>query len=173
MRVIAFDLSLTATGWAGLDGSEILAPPAGVGKGVERLRWIRDSVLELAAGADLVVLEGYSFASKGRAVVSIGELGGVVRLALHEAGLPVVVIPPSSRAKYATGRGNAPKDQVLAEAIRRLGYDGHSHDEADALWLRCMALDAFDLPGKVDMPQVNRTALAGVTWPQVGALVTA
>jgi crossover junction endodeoxyribonuclease RuvC len=173
MSVITFDLSLTATGWAGPDGSGVLLPPAGVGKGVERLRWIRDAVLELAAGADLVVLEGYSFASKGRAVVSIGELGGVVRLALHEAGLPVVEVSPSSRAKYATGKGNASKDQVLVEAVRRLDYAGHSHDEADALWLRCMALDALDLPGRVDVPKVNRTALAGVDWPQVGELVTA
>jgi len=173
VTVLALDFSLTATGWADPDGCGVLRPPAGADRDVERLRWIRDQVMELAAGADLVVIEGYSYASRGRAIVALGELGGVVRLALHEAGVSVVEIPPASRAKFATGKGNASKDQVLVEAVRRLGYAGHSSDEADALWLLAMAADQYDLPGKMMMPQVNRTALAGVQWPQVGELVTA
>jgi len=165
VNVLALDMSLTATGYAGPDGSGVLSPPVEVGKGVERLRWIRDRVLSLADSAGIVVIEGYSFASRGRAIVSIGELGGVIRLALHEAGVPVVEVPPSCRAKYACGRGNGSKNEVLAEAIRRLGYDGHDHNEADALWLRAMALDALDLPCQIDMPAVNRTALEKIEWP--------
>lgn len=166
-KTTALDLSLTSTGWADPQGYGMWKPPAGADRGVERLVWIRDQVVRLAASASLVVLEGYSYASRGRASISLGELGGVVRLALFEAGVPVVVIPPSSRAKYATGRGNAGKDAVLAEAIRRLGYAGHSCDEADALWLLAMAADRYDLPGKVMVPKTHRAALSGVTWPDL------
>lgn len=41
-------------------------------------------------------------------------------------------------APDATGKGGAAKAQVLAEAIRRLDYQGHDHNEADALWLADM-----------------------------------
>ena len=116
------------------------------------------------------LIEGFpegvvAFAAKGRAVVSLGELGGVVRVALHEYRHRVVEIPPTSRAKYATGKGNAGKAAVLAEAIRRLGYQGHSNDEADALWLYAMAADHYGFP-LVAMPEVNRSALDKIVWPR-------
>jgi len=165
VNVLALDMSLTASGYAGPDGSGVISPPVEVGKGVGRLRWIRDRVLSLADGAGIVVIEGYSFASRGRAIVSIGELGGVIRLALHEAGVPVVEVPPACRAKYATGKGNAPKEAVLVEAVKRLSYDGHDHNEADALWLRAMAADHYRLADRVGVPKVNRTALDRIEWP--------
>jgi crossover junction endodeoxyribonuclease RuvC len=140
--VSAFDLSLTSTGYATPEGSGVLVPPDGM-RGIDRLRWIRRHVLDLARG--LVVLEGYSFASRGRAIVSLGELGGVVRVALADARIPWVDVPPAVRCKLATGRGNAPKEAVLAAAIRRLGYAGHSHDVADASWLRQAALIHYGL----------------------------
>jgi len=167
MRILALDLSLTATGYAGPNGSGVLSPSAEVGKGVERLAWIRDQVLSLAEGADLVAVEGYSFASRGRALISLGELGGAVRLALHEFGVPVVEIPPACRAKYAAGKGNASKDAVLVEAVRRLDYDGHDHNVADALWLQAMAADHYDLPGDTPAPKVHRAALEKITWPEI------
>lgn len=163
--MIAFDLSLTATGYAMIDEAGVLKPPEL--SGVERLQWIRDNVLRLARGDAVVVIEGYSFGS-GHKAHNIGELGGVVRVALHEAGHTVVVIPPTSRAKYATGKGNAPKEQVLAEAIRRLGYTGHDHNVSDAMWLLAMAADQYNVAGRVRVPASHRTALKAVTWPAIG-----
>jgi crossover junction endodeoxyribonuclease RuvC len=167
MTILALDLSLTATDWALSVGEGIeVGTVEGVGNGLQRLHGILMRIQELARGADLVVIEGYSFASRGRSIVSLGELGGVVRHWLHTEGLAWAEVPPANRAKYATGKGNAPKDQVLAEAIRRLGYEGHSHDEADALWLFHMALDHYGLPGAVKMPQANRTASDKIAWPK-------
>lgn len=70
---------------------------------------------------------------------------------------------PSSLKKYATGRGNAKKEEMLASAIRRLDYAGSSFDEADALWLREMALDHYT--GQVRVPESHRVALAKIDWP--------
>lgn len=165
MTILALDPSLAATGYARTDGiCGVLSPPAGV-RGVARLAWVRDAVLELADGCDVVVIEGYSFASRGRAIVALGELGGVLRLALADAGVPVVEVPPSSRCKYATGKGNAKKEHVLVEAVRRLSYAGSSHDEADALWLLHMARDHYHLPCAVQVPKTNRAALEAIEWP--------
>jgi crossover junction endodeoxyribonuclease RuvC len=163
--VVAFDLSLTCSGWADASGYGVLVPPSNVNRGIARLRWIRAAILERAAGAALVVLEGYSFASRGRAIVSLGELGGVVRVALADADLTSVDVAPSCRAMFATGRGNAAKPEVLAAAIRVLGYAGHSFDEADALWLRQMALENYGLATITSGYEKKRKALASIDWP--------
>lgn len=172
-RVVGLDLSLTATGYAyhGCRGT-IHAKHL---KGAERLAYLRDAVMRLDLSfenynlpseptrPDLVVMEGYSYASANQAH-QVGELGGVIRLALHEAGVPFVVVAPAALKKYATGKGNANKAAMLQAAWQRLGYEGTDDNEADALWLRAMGLDALGHP-IVAMPAVNRTALAKVAWP--------
>jgi Holliday junction resolvasome RuvABC endonuclease subunit len=167
-RVLGLDLSLTRSGYASEAGTGVLVPPAKLGHGMARLAWIRDQVLELcaAARAELVVVEGYSFGSKGRAVFSLGELGGVVRLALHEARLPYLDVAPGTLKRYSAGKGNCGKAEVLAAAIRRLDYAGHDDNEADALWLRALALDAYGTP-LADLPTAHRAALSAVTWPEL------
>ena len=177
VKITALDLSLSSTGWARTpvapQGSPapsprprcgVVSPPSSVGKGVVRLAWLRDAVLDRVDGTDLVVIEGYSFHSRGRGTIARAELGGVFRLALHDRGIPWVEVSPSSLKRYATGKGNAPKEAVLASAIRRLGYPGHLDDEADALWLLAMAQDHYGLPGAPAMPKSHRKALEGVRW---------
>ena len=163
MIIVAFDLSLTSSGWADASGVGVLVPPATVDRGIARLRWIRDAVLDRVTGAAVVVLEGYSFASRGRAMVSLGELGGAVRCGLADSGVSWADVPPSCRALFATGKGNASKQAVLAEAIRKLGYPGHSFDECDALWLRTMACSQYEPTATLTAPQ--RRALATIDWP--------
>lgn len=167
MNILALDLSLTATGWArSLTDYGTLRPPKGQDRGLPRLAWIRDRVMELAEGADVAVVEGYAYA-RGQRAHQIGGLGGIVRLALHEAGMPLVDIPPATLKKLATGKGNASKDAVLAEAIRRLGYAGSDDNEADALWLFELARHALDLPGAVELPKAHRAALDPERWTDI------
>lgn len=171
MKIAAFDLSLTCTGYARSNGAHWeVGNLANKLRGCERLQYLRDRVLRLAACADLVVIEGYAYAS-GQGAHQLGELGGVIRLALYEARLPVVELPPATLKRYATGTGNAKKDQVLAAAIRRLGYEGHINDEADALWLLHAALDHYGQPLAVTLPAAQREALAKVVWPELARAV--
>lgn len=170
-RVVGLDLSLTATGVAYSDGSA--ATFRTQARGCARLAWVREEVTS-AVGCDvvgchdhpaLVVMEGYSYASANQAH-QVGELGGVIRLALHEAGVPFVVVAPAALKKYATGKGNANKAAMLQAAWQRLGYEGTDDNEADALWLRAMGLDALGFP-VCSMPVENRKALLKVEWPTV------
>ena len=176
MNVVGLDLSLTATGIATESGCEVLRTDL---RGCERLAWLRDEVMarcctggignKRGTDADFVVIEDYA-SSRANQAHQIGELHGVIRLAFHEAEIPVALVAPTARAKYATGKGNAGKAEVLAAAIRRLGYQGHDDNEADALWLRQMAIDHYGLTlPSAPMPAANREALDKVDWPEIGS----
>ena len=119
-------------------------------------------------GVDLVVIEGFSFGSP-QGATEAGGLGWTIRIALTEACVPFAVVPPSTLKKFATGKGNAGKDDMKLAALSRLGIEftgKGSGDRCDATWLRVMGLDALGCQ-VVDLPAVNRQALAKVAWPEV------
>ena len=168
MNVTGLDLSLTATGVAYHDGT--VATLRTKEKGMARLQWLRDQIVDTYLTGDdpLVVIEGYAFGRPQQAS-HLGELGGVIRLAMFEECIPFVDVPPACVKVFATGKGNAGKEEVLAAAIRRLGYQGHDNNEADALWLRAMGCHAMGCP-VVDVPATHARGLDKVEWPKaVGA----
>jgi crossover junction endodeoxyribonuclease RuvC len=182
VRILGLDLSLTGTGVALATGSTCTLSTQL--RGVERLRQLRSVIRDFVetpdGNVDVVAIEGYSMgtARQSSHAHALGELGGVIRLMLWDLGVPFVEIPPASAKRYATGKGNANKNEMLLAAAKRLGYEGSSNDEADALWLRMMALDHY-LDGVdrhthavAEMPAANREALIKVAWPQIPAVVS-
>ena len=165
--IYAVDPSLTATCIASPWGE--LTTLKNKLRGPERLVHLRDRLLNVVWGADRVGYEGYSFGSKGQAVISLGELGGIYRVALWEHGIRILEVPPGVLKKFATGNGNAKKEQMIAEAIRRLGYTGHSDDEADALWLREMWRQHYDV-SDITLPKSQLQVLEGLEWPPLAHL---
>lgn len=68
---------------------------------------------------DCVAVEGVFYAKNVRTTVVLGHARGVVLLAAHEAGIPVVEYPPATVKRAVTGRGGARKPQV-AYMVQRL-----------------------------------------------------
>lgn len=183
-RLLALDLSLTSTGFARTWADPEVYCPAMSGtiptddlRGVERLQMILRNVYLLCGGfaenalrPHIVGIEGYAYAASNRAH-QIGELGGVIRLALYQRGIPFIEIPPANVKKIATGVGNAGKYEVLTAAVRRLGYGGSSDDAADALWILEILKRQYatGIPGVefVNLPQKNLGALDGIKWPTI------
>lgn len=166
MNVIGLDLSLTASGVDGGGGTFTIRCSE---RGMARLHFVRNRIIGLVSASrpDLVVIEGYSMgtARQSSHAHGLGELGGVVRLWLWEAGVPYVDVPPACLKKYATGAGNARKEAVLIAAVKR-GAEVRDNNEADAWWLRAMGMDALGCPVVV-VPQLHRRALETVPWPLV------
>jgi crossover junction endodeoxyribonuclease RuvC len=168
VKVIGLDLSLASTGVASSLGwtERIRSKPHP--RPLTRLRDIRDSVLDMVGTkADLVVLEGLA---ASREVGSLERTGlwYLVVESIDRRGIPWAAVAPTALKKYATGRGNAGKDEVLAAVIKRFpDYDVCGNDEADALVLMAMGADHLGEP-MVAMPEVHRTALAKVRWPERG-----
>jgi crossover junction endodeoxyribonuclease RuvC len=153
IRIIAgIDQSLNSTGIVIINAetSEILVSKAIVLNknsktpnlfGAERLIYIRDTIWELLKlhGAQFVVLEGYSFGSRGSSIFDLGEIGGAIRVLAHDLGLPFETIPPKTLKKYIAGNGNASKEEMAESILTKYGLTFGSNDEADALGLAFMA----------------------------------
>lgn len=163
-RILALDLSLRSTGWCDGEKCGRIKPPDDY-DGMRRIRWVRSMVFGMLNATNLVVLEGYAFSAHASHAHELGELGGVVRVALSDADIRFVDIPPASLKLFATGKGNANKEAMLAAAIRKLDYAGHSNDEVDALWLWHMANLYYNGPRPNEH---QRKALAKIQWPRVG-----
>ena len=134
--VVGLDLSLTSTG-VSFGSSQYTIVSNSVG--VERLNDISRHVAELFVGLEfpVAVIEGYSFGSRNSQSHSIGELGGVVKLTLFGLGVPFVVVPPTVRAKFATGKGNASKSEVVSAVSARTGivWSGKGADDKCDAWV--------------------------------------
>jgi Holliday junction resolvasome RuvABC endonuclease subunit len=174
VMVTGLDGSLTSTGWA-RDGKtgRILGPiqeHANYMQKVVRLNKLVVAIDRICKGSEVVVMEGYSHASKYGGEW-MGELGGAIKLVLYRRRIPFVVIPPSTMKKYATDNGRASKDQVLAAAVRQ-GAPVENNDEADAWWLYDMGLAHYEQHDFIG-PQYRRKVLQSIRWPQLDRRETA
>lgn len=163
MIVLGVDSSLVSTGLALLDTDvpEWLtdrvrsAATETVRDQARRLRVIARRIVEWTATvdppfatADLIVIEGPSFGSRNGAVLLGGLWWRVVdELCQAFPAAEVLVVPPNTRALYATGDGHAKKPAVLA--CVRAEYDTAdvpNHDVADAVALAALGARVLGVP---------------------------
>lgn len=112
------------------------------------------------ARARLVVIEGYSYGSRGRAMVSLGEFGYAIRRRLVELGNDIFEIPPKTLKKFVTGKGNASKAAYITACVKRYGCEYEQEDEYFAYGLQQMG---FCLAGYADGQTVfQRDIIAGI-----------
>ncbi|MDX2763360.1 hypothetical protein PV729_45500 [Streptomyces europaeiscabiei] len=168
-RVAGLDISLTGTGIATLGGTARV-PTKGRRKDTilerhNRMKHIATRVLEEVGTVDLACVEGpVGYATPGGSTWDRGGLWWRIVGALLERDIPVAIISPTARAKYATGNGGSRKTAVLEAARSRYGAILESDDEADALILRAMGLHWLEHP-LAEVPDGHRAALAGCQWP--------
>ena len=161
--VIGIDLSLTSTGIAYPDGSVEAYHPLTAGRtnhGMDRICEIRDYVRAVVLAhrdLELVVMESLAYAAHDTERIG-AQLAGLVRACLFDLNIPFLLVAPNTLKKYATGKGNADKYTVMRHADKRLGYEGSSTDEADALWLRAIGWALLGV-AVTDLPDTHTEAL--------------
>ena len=200
-RIVGLDLSLTGTGIArvetgtgsnvvGMTGTPLLAPtvelrritskgptrkkgdpPVPIGVRSLRLRKLAGQIVQAATGADLVLVEGPSYASEGAGTWDRAGLWWLIVGRLTGAGLSVVEVPPSNVKQYALGKGSGSgtgKDEVLAAVIRRYLplVEVPGNNEADALVLAAMGARFIGAPIEPGgaIPATHAKALDRVHW---------
>lgn len=136
MKIVGLDLSLTGTGIATWCGDRILAETITTKLlGLPRMDYILQQVREFTKAADLVVIEGFSFGSRGAALFEIAGLGYLVRHDFWKREQKFLLVTPGQLKKFVTGKGNADKAIVIREVYKRFGVDVANDDEADAVGL--------------------------------------
>ncbi len=172
VRVLGLDPSLTSFGVCRLTmgrpggksfsiSTDAWCPKS---KSVSRLMWFKRALLNEIEefNPHFIVLEGYAYA-KGQGAHQIGELGGVLRLTLHELDIRYTEVAPAKLKKFITGKGNAKKEIVMVELYKRFAVDVPTTDEADASVLAIMgAVGGGGLD--IELPQVNLSAIEGVVF---------
>ena len=88
-------------------------------------------------------VEGYAHKAMGR-VFSMGEAGGVFRLAFALQEISTCEVPPTTLKKYITGNGRADKKAMKAAIKSIFNMQFKTNDEVDAFGLAIAGLDYFN-----------------------------
>lgn len=139
MVIIGIDPSLTSLGYCVLNTDTMNYNSGSYknkNKSMIRLKQIKDFVRELVTEmqADIVFIEGYSYGS-ANLVVSLAELGGILRLELYSMGIKFQNVPPMHLKKYVCGKGNAKKELMLVNCLSKFGQQFDCNDRCDAYCL--------------------------------------
>lgn len=148
--IAAIDPSLTSTGicW-GTTNNEFSITTVGSkprGKTVlDRVKRYEGLISGILAHIDkvrpsLILIEEYAYSKNMGGQMYLGEFGGILRFHLIDYTPHVIEVTASGLKKFATGKGNSPKDVVMAHVAHRYGRIFTSNDEADAFVLYNMAL---------------------------------
>lgn len=178
-RIVGIDPSLTSTGVAVID------PAAGIqlhriqsnGRKTatlqerdHRLHDLANRIYTHVVGADLVVIESPAYSNSLGSMHDRSGLWWLLVRHLHADHVLVLEVPPTTRAKYACGRGNAGKDEVLAAVIRRYpAVEVTGNDVADALTLAAIGARLTGWPLEPTLPQASLTSLTKLHLPTTAA----
>ena len=140
--IVAIDQSLTCSGLVKAIWQEGQTPEfacqtiAPKSRGEQRLIDILDAVLFECETADMVFMENYAFGQVNQ-MSALGELGGVLKVALYKANKRAIIVGPTELKSWATGRGNAKKlDMGIAAArVKIFGNFRGDDNIVDALFM--------------------------------------
>jgi crossover junction endodeoxyribonuclease RuvC len=85
------------------------------------LKIVKD-IKEFIVGKEvsLVLIEGLAFCARNTsALVQLSALNYMIREVCFTHEIPFIMVAPTSAKKFATGRGNAKKDEIMLEVYKR------------------------------------------------------
>lgn len=109
--------------------------------GAPRLAYIRDNLRNVVVSSGPIThaaLEGYAMDAVNRSF-DLGEVGGLVRLLLHDLGIPFVVVAPTSLKQFAGCSGVTSKKGMREAVLKTWKLDIEQNDECDAFVLAQVA----------------------------------
>lgn len=174
MTIAGIDPSLTSTGIAIADNG-IFTTHRIQSKGSKTATWDqrRDRLADMATriagqipSESLVVIESPSYASVGGSSHDRSGLWWMIYDRLATRGCTLIPVAPTQRMKYATGKGRADKDQVLAAAIKRYPHIAITgNDVADAVLFMAIGCRIDGTPIEDNLPKTHIDALAKLQLP--------
>jgi len=134
-KILALDIA-TNTGWKTQTSSGVwnLKPNRGESEGMRVVRF-KAKVKELIALEEINLVSYERPAGMHKASIMVAsEMVGVLKDLCIELGIELACYSASEIKKFATGKGNAKKDAMIAAAIEQ-GFSPKDDNEADAIHL--------------------------------------
>ena len=150
MRFVGIDPS-TKTGFVILDSNgeviveEEIRPTAT--KDPARMIDIVKQIKAYLQPNDKIVIEGFAYGAKGRAVDFQYGLGWLIRAMLHVEKYGYSDATPSQVKKFASNRGNAKKEDLVLPLYKKWGYEHPSDNVRDALIMAKMSYSMYNHEG--------------------------
>lgn len=96
---------------------------------------------------DKVIIEGFAYGAKGKAVDFQYGIGWLIRAMLFTEKVAYTDATPSQVKKFASNRGNAKKEDLVLPLYKKWGYEHHSDNVRDAYILAKMAYSMYNQSG--------------------------
>ena len=100
---------------------------------------IANQLIDQLEPNDIVCIEGFSYGSRGAGVSTQYGLGWIIRHHLYMKGYEYLEVAPTSVKKFATGKGNTKKDEMVLPIYKRWGFEHNSDNVRDAYVLAQIA----------------------------------
>lgn len=112
----------------------------------DRFMDIANQVLKHIKKDDKVCIEGFSYGSRGRGVSTQYGIGWIIRALLVKGNINYKEVTPGQLKKFATGKGNTSKDNMILPIYKKWGYEHDSDNVRDAYVLAQIgrALDGLE-----------------------------
>ena len=137
--IMGFDPSTECTGWAVLDGEEIVAcgaisPPKNL-KNAYKYKYVYDAVKTLLNmyNPEIVICEDQFLGLRKATLKVLSQLRGVIMLACAQDGIKEISYYPSTIKLAAAGKGNANKAEVIAAVNTKFNVEIKNDNIADAV----------------------------------------
>ena len=99
---------------------------------------------------DKIMIEGFSFGSKGRGVSTQYGFGWIIRSTLLQNNCSYTEVTPTALKKFATGTGTIKKENMILPIFKKWGFENDSDNIRDAYVLAMIGryLDGLEEPTK-------------------------
>lgn len=142
MKILAIDPSLRESGWAlstDIYGTWKTSQRKDESAGMSLIR-IRSKLKEVFESEDFdVVVYERPGGRNTNSIITQSKVIGIIEAFCHDNSIEFRAYSSGEIKKFATGKGNAGKPEMVKTAKEKYGYPGTNDNEADALHLLALA----------------------------------
>ncbi|WP_182103764.1 crossover junction endodeoxyribonuclease RuvC [Niallia taxi] len=173
MRFVGIDPS-TKTGFVAIaPNGEVLKAKELTGVGSEdpkRMATLIDEVMRHIQPEDFVVIEGFGYSTTQG--IQLGGIGWGIRMALLRRRINYIEVAPNALKKFATGKGNSTKEDMVQPLMDRWGFCNSSDNVRDAFVMAHIARnlsvlrDASELEMNMILESYQSEVICNILYPK-------